>query len=83
MTDEWLTLAEAARHCGLTERHMRRVVLEARRGLRNLWKTRRVIWRDGPDGFEVALATLPQEACESWLISTYHLNLALPDPGTR
>ena len=83
MTAEWLSLGEAAKLCGLTEKHLRRVIVEAKRGWRTWWKERRVVWRESSSGFEVALASLPQEAREAWLVQHYHLNLALPDPPPR
>jgi hypothetical protein len=83
MTAEWLSLADAARLCGLSEKHMRRIVMEAKRGIRTFWKERRVIWQEAPQGFQIALSALPQDAREQHLVETYHLNLALPEPLRR
>ena len=80
MMAEWLALPEAARLCGLTDRHLRRVVIEAKRGIRTFWKERRVIWREGVAGLEITLSSLPQAARERHLVEAYHLHLALPEP---
>lgn len=83
MTAEWLSLADAARLCRLSEKHLRRIVMEAKRGIRTFWKERRVIWQEAPLGLEIALSSLPQEAREQHLVEAYHLNLALPEPLQR
>lgn len=83
MTAEWLALDHAARLCGLSEKHLRRIVLEAKRGMRTFWKERRVIWQESAGGVQIALSSLPQEAREQHLVDVYHLNLALPEPLHR
>lgn len=83
MTVEWVALSDGARLCGLSEKHLRRIVMEAKRGIRTFWKERRVIWRESVDGLEIALSSLPQEAREQHLVEAYHLHLALPEPLSR
>ena len=85
MTGEWVAVDEAASLAGITPKHMRRVLGEAQRGFRTVWKGQRLVWRGEGVAVELAVRSLPQEAREEFLIRHYHLNLALPDPppGTQ